>query len=186
MAKLIFTYGAMNAGKTTSLLQTAHNYEEWGLLPKIFTYRGCDKNGQCSCRLGVSKPCICYDKDYDFSGIDLDGIAILLIDEAQFLTRDQVMDLGRIASLHDVPVMCFGLRTSWQANVFEGSCALLGLADELRDIKTICHCGKKAIMAHRTATEKTENDEDIGQSKYESVCRKCWLLKNEGVTAPNK
>lgn len=175
MAKLIFTYGAMNAGKTTSLLQTAHNYEEWGLKPKIFTYEGCSVEGQCCCRLGVSKPCKDYHKTFSFESIDLKETAILLIDEAQFLTEKQVFELGKIASLKNIPVMCFGLRTSWQAHVFEGSCALLGIADELRDIKTICQCGKKAIMARRLDATHTHKDEDIGQNKYVSVCRKCWL-----------
>lgn len=180
MAKLIFTYGAMNAGKTTSLLQTAHNYEEWGLLPKIYTYKGSDHEGRCCCRLGVSKPCTLFDKNFSFAEVDLDQVAILLIDEAQFLTREQVFDLGRIASLEGVPVMAFGLRTSWQGHLFEGSGALLGMADELRDIKTICRCGKKAIMNSRTSQKETDNDEELGQDKYESVCRKCWLERCEG------
>lgn len=181
MSKLIFTYGAMDAGKSTVLLQVAHNYESWGLKPKIFTFKGCDQNGRCCCRLGVSKPCDVYDNDFSFSSLDLDGVAILLIDEAQFLTRNQVLDLGRIASLKNVPVMCFGLRTSWQAHVFEGASALLGLADELRDIKTICRCGKKAIMNLRIAKDKIDSDIDIGQSKFESVCRKCWFERTGNV-----
>lgn len=178
MSKLIFTYGAMNAGKTTVLLQVAHNYEEWGLKPQIFTYKGCSVDGQCRCRLGVGKPCQDYDKAFSFADLDLTDVAILLVDEAQFLTREQVLELGKIASLKNVPVMCFGLRTSWQAHVFEGASALLGLADELRDIKTICRCGHKAIMASRISKAGVKEDEDIGQNKYISVCRKCWFEQN--------
>lgn len=178
MAKLIFTYGAMNAGKTTVLLQVAHNYEEWGLKAKIFTYKGCSTDGRCQCRLGVSKPCQDYDKDFSFADVDLTDIAILLVDEAQFLTEKQVHELGKITVHKNVPVMCFGLRTSWQAHVFEGASALLGLADELRDIKTICRCGHKAIMASKVSKTGSTQDEDIGQGKYLSVCRKCWLEQN--------
>ncbi|MDR2464274.1 MAG: thymidine kinase [Holosporales bacterium] len=184
MAKLIFTYGAMNAGKTTSLLQVAHNYEERGLKTAIFTYNDCDNNGSCFCRLGVSKKCTIFNKETDFMEVDLADASILLIDEAQFLTKQQVFDLGRITSLNDVPVMCFGLRTSWQGNVFEGSSALLGLADELREIRTICCCGKRATMAMKTQSTDNKSEEDIGHDKYVSLCRKCWLLsaKSGGVT----
>jgi thymidine kinase len=121
--------------------------------------------------------------------MDLKGLAALLIDEAQFLTHDQVFELGRVASLMNVAVVCFGLRTSWQGNVFEGSSALLGIADELRDIKTLCSCGKKATMALRVGGEKISKDEDIGQNKYVSVCMKCWFNaydKHQFATLPNK
>jgi thymidine kinase len=178
MAKLIFTYGAMDAGKTTSMLQVAHNYESRGMNPRLFTYQGCDKDGRCISRLGISKMCELFDKEFSFTALDLSGVSALLIDEAQFLTNYQVFELGDIVSLKDVPVMCYGIRTSWQAHVFEGSSALLGLADELREIRTICSCGKKAIMAHRTCPDQINCDEDIGQDKYESVCRKCWLGLN--------
>ncbi|MDR1907985.1 MAG: hypothetical protein LBQ43_03955 [Holosporales bacterium] len=175
MAKLTFTYGAMNAGKTTSMLQVAHNYESCNLTPCVFTYEGCDDKGACYCRLGISRTSNLFNKEYSFSSLDLSGISIILIDEAQFLTTKQVFDLGKIASFNDIPVMCYGLRTSWQAHVFEGSAALLGIADELREIRTICQCGKKAIMALRSAPANGQGDEDLGQDKYVSVCRKCWL-----------
>ncbi|MDR0631305.1 MAG: thymidine kinase [Holosporales bacterium] len=178
MAKLIFTYGAMDAGKTTSMLQVAHNYESKGLTPRVFTYKGCDKAGECVCRLGVSRKSDLFYKEYSFLSLDLSSTAVLLVDEAQFLTNSQVLELGDIASCRNVPVMCYGLRTSWQAHVFEGANALLGLADELREIRTICSCGKKAIMAHRTCSTATDCDEDIGQDKYISVCRGCWFKLN--------
>ncbi|MDR1208112.1 MAG: thymidine kinase [Holosporales bacterium] len=178
MAKLIFTYGAMDAGKTTSMLQVAHNYDSKGLTPRVFTYRGCDKAGECFCRLGVSRPSDMFDKEYSFLALDLSNVAVVLIDEAQFLTNRQVFELGEIASCRNIPVMCYGLRTSWQAHVFEGSSALFGLADELREIRTICSCGKKATMAHRTCDTTTNSDEDLGQDKYISVCRECWLKLN--------
>lgn len=179
MAKLIFTYGAMNAGKTTSLLQVAHNYAECGYKALIFTYEGCDKNGMCHSRLGVEKPCVIYNKNFDFSKLDLENVSALLIDEAQFLTEEQVFELGRVASLKNIAVMCFGLRTSWQGHVFEGSSILLGISDELREIHTLCFCGKKANMAIRITEEVTDKDEDIGQNKYASVCRKCWFIDRD-------
>ncbi|MDR1597343.1 MAG: thymidine kinase [Holosporales bacterium] len=180
MAKLIFTYGAMNAGKTTYLLQVAHNYESWGLKPLVFTYEGCDDKGSCRSRLGISRKSEIFNKEYSFLDVEVSNVAVILIDEAQFLTNKQVFDLCRIASLKGVPVMCYGLRTSWQAHVFEGSSALLGLADELREIRTICKCGKKATMARRIAPSAGTADEDIGQDKYVSVCRKCWFTYHDG------
>jgi thymidine kinase len=178
MAKLIFTYGAMDAGKTTSMLQVAHNYESKGLVPRVFTYKGCDRAGECYCRLGVTRASHIFDKEYSFLALDLSNVSVLLIDEAQFLTTSQVFELGEVASCKNVPVMCYGLRTSWQAHVFDGSCTLLGIADELREIRTICSCGKKATMAHRTCASPIDGDEDLGQDKYMSVCRGCWLKLN--------
>lgn len=192
MAKLYFRYGAMNSGKSTALLQAAFNYEERGqqvLLAKPST----DTKGttQIISRLGV-------DRDTDFQTTSQESmreafigargqrpIACLLIDEAQFLTREQVDDLLRIAVFDDVPVMTYGIRTDFRTFAFPGSARLLELAHTLEELKTICRCGRKAVFNGRRVGDLFifEGDQvaiDGDTVHYESLCAACYLHESNG------
>jgi thymidine kinase len=176
----------MNAGKSTILLQAAHNYEERGMTPYLLTAEIDNRGGKAKIvsRIGIEK-----DADTFTSRINLYNllktkqksmpIACVLIDEAQFLSKEQVWQLARAVDDLFLPVICYGLRVDFQGNLFPGSSALLGLADELKEIKTICHCGKKATMVIRKSNNnkplKTGNQIQIGGNDlYESLCRIHW------------
>jgi thymidine kinase len=185
MAKLYFSYAAMNAGKSTLLLQASHNYIERGMRTLLFTSAlyAEDGIGLITSRLGISAEAELYDETSDLFSyvkdeLDTAKVDCVMIDEAQFLTGDQVWQLARIADRLDVPVMCFGLRTDFQGKLFPGSSALLAIADELREIRTICYCGAKATMVVRQDTSGrvlTEGDQvSIEKSVYVSLCRKHW------------
>ena len=156
MAKLYFSYAAMNAGKSTLLLQAAYNYRERGMRPLLYTsalYAEGDV-GLISSRLGISETAGLYrDGDDLFQAIrdqaDEAKVDCVFVDEAQFLTHDQVWQLARVADRLRIPVMCFGLRTDFQGKLFPGSSELLAIADVLREIRTICSCGAKATMVVR-------------------------------------
>jgi len=199
MAKLYFRYGAMNSGKSTALLQAAHNYEERGqqvLLAKpVIDSKGDDA---IVSRLGVTRP-------VDFTIGPLDSVAelfaaerervrretgtevaCLLIDEAQFLGGHQVDDLLRIAVLENVPVLAYGIRTDFQTVAFPGSRRLLELAHSLEELKTICRCGRKAIfntrrIAGRFVFEGDQVAIDEGEVSYESLCAACYLEESGGA-----
>ena len=157
MAKLYFYYSAMNAGKTTTLLQSAHNYRERGMRVLIFTpkldFRA--GSGTVASRIGLSAEGLAFERDDDLEAWIRDDIAkhgkldCVLVDEAQFLTRAQVWQLSEIVDRLRIPVLCYGLRTDFRGELFEGSQYLLAWADELTEIKTICHSGKKATMTVR-------------------------------------
>lgn len=156
MAKLYFYYSAMNAGKSTTLLQAAHNYEERGMQVLLYTPRIDDRSGTgiISSRLGLSREANAFDDDFDlFEDVkrrqSADSIGCIFIDEAQFLTAAQVLQVSLVADQLGVPVLCYGLRTDFRGEPFEGSKYLLAWADELGEIKTICHSGKKATMNAR-------------------------------------
>ena len=150
MAKLFFNYSTMNAGKSTILLQAAHNYEERGMVPYLLTAE-IDKRsgeGKIASRIGIEKRADTFNDRLNLYNLlklkqKSSPIACVLIDEAQFLTKEQVWQLARAVDVLFLPVLCYGLRVDFQGNLFPGSSALLGLADELKEIKTICHCGKK-------------------------------------------
>ena len=194
MAKLFFYYSTMNAGKSTILLQAAHNYEERGMTPYLLTAEIDNRGGKSKIvsRIGIEK-----DADTFNSRINLFNllktkqktmpIACVLIDESQFLSKEQVWQLARAVDDLFLPVICYGLRVDFQGNLFPGSSALLGLADELKEIKTICHCGKKATMVIRKSTKnkplKTGNQIQIGGNDlYESLCRIHWRQLMEKVS----
>lgn len=170
----------MNAGKTTMLLGSAHNYELKSknilLLNSILDTRF--GNNCIKSRTGISKPCNYYSTNDDIvtiieSKFPLDCV---FIDEAQFLTEKQVKDLFKISSKHNLTIKCYGLRTDFKGNIFEGSRELLALADELFQLKTICDCGKNATMNRRL--EESKNFETIqigGEDIYTSECPTCWL-----------
>lgn len=192
MAKLYFNYSSMNAGKSTMLLQANHNYLERGMKPQIYTSDLDDRfgEGEIVSRIGLkSKANIFNTKTNIYKEIvSLDinyKVDCILIDEAQFLTQKQVTQLGQIVDDLDIPVLAFGIRTDFQGNLFEGSKYLLALADNLKEIKTVCHCGRKATMVLRVddkgqvVTDGTQI-EIGGEERYVSVCRKHFYEKNIG------
>jgi thymidine kinase len=186
MSKLYFSYASMNAGKSTSLLQVAHNYAERGMAPYLLTAALDTRDGKkkISSRIGVAKESETYaPKENLYEKIkkqhDLQHIDCILVDEAQWLQAIQVQQLARVVDSLGVPVMCYGLRTDFQGKLFTGSQELLAIADELREIRTICHCGKKATMVLRRDNEgRVVSDgpqiQVGGNETYESVCRKHW------------
>jgi thymidine kinase len=186
MAKLYFYYSAMNAGKTTLLLQSAHNYRERGLNPMLFTPALDDRHqvGVIRSRIGLESKATAFGADTDlFEQVKLrleeQNIHCVLTDESQFLTRDQVFQLTEVVDRLDIPVLCFGLRTDFQGELFEGSRYLLAWADKLEEIKTICHTGRKATMVVRLdesgyALKEGSQVEIGGNERYVSVSRKAF------------
>lgn len=186
MAKLYFSYAAMNAGKSTNLLQVAHNYEERGMRVELFAsaLNTRDGEGKVASRVGIVKPAHVFGEDTDFYKTvtelpTADPIACILIDEANWLTKEQVNQLAHVVDELKIPVMCYGLRTDFQGELFPGSERLLALADELREIRTICHCGQKATMVLRHAEDgsvvtRGPQNQVGGNETYTSVCRMHW------------
>ena len=177
MAKLYFRYAAMNAGKSTNLLQVAHNYEERGSSVIIYTAALDDRagHGVVASRLGVQRPTKTFSPDTSFEDAFTARPGCILIDEAQFLSPAQVRELHRLAHEKRVPVICYGLRTDFRGTGFPGAVELLSLADALEEIKTICRCGKKASMTvrHDAAGQRIFEGEQVqvgGNETYESVC----------------
>ena len=184
MAKLHFFYSTMNAGKSTSLLQSNHNYKETGLDTLIFLPDETSKlsKGKIVSRIGLCAKAIITNKDFDFYTFVKNNktkmLSCVLIDEAQFLSKIQVRQLGKVADLLNIPVMCYGIRTDFQGELFEGSSELLSLADNLIELKTICYdCGRKATMVVRRDENNkivTEGSKVVvgGNDIYTPVCRK--------------
>lgn len=179
MAKLYFRYSAMNAGKSTALLQVAHNYEERGQTVSLFTAAIDTRNGAglIASRLGVTRAAEMFDDRIVFSVLlrSRPLPSCVLIDEAQFLTEEQVMDLHRFAHIDGVPVICFGIRSDFRGQSFPGSRALLTLADDLEEMKTVCRCGRKASFNMRVDEEGRRVTEGAqvevgGNERYEAVC----------------
>jgi thymidine kinase len=186
MAKLYFNYSTMNAGKSTVLLQASHNYIERGMQTYLLTAQLDVRagEGRIESRIGIGA-----DADTFASGDDLfarirqrlaDGpCACIFVDEAQFLEPVQVWQLARAVDDLNVPVMCFGLRVDFRGQLFPGSAALLALADEMREVRTICHCGKKATMVVRKGADGqvlTDGAQVVigGNDRYVSLCRRHW------------
>ena len=186
MAKLYFHYSTMNAGKSTLLLQAAHNYREMGMTPYLMTARLDTRAGEgtIGSRIGIAQPADTFAPDEDLFGklaarLAKGPVACVFVDEAQFLSKDQVWQLARAVDDLGVPVMCYGLRVDFQGELFPGSAALLALADEMREARTICHCGKKATMVIRQDGEGRTITEGAqvqigGNETYLSLCRKHW------------
>ena len=194
MAQLFFKYGVMNSGKSIELLKIAHNYEEQGKRVMVLTSALDNRSGVgvVSSRIGIGRPATPVPQRDSILRIVnatlststyVDGHAIwpecILVDEAQFLTAQQVTDLATIVDSQNVPVICFGLKTDFQGKLFEGSKALFEMADKLEEIKTVCQwCGHKATMNLRTCDGKPVYDGDrvqIGDHEYLSVCRYHYL-----------
>ena len=184
MAKLHFFYSTMNAGKSTALLQSNHNYLESDLKTMLFIPEeiGTKSNGKIISRIGLKADAIVVNKNYCFydeiEKTKYKEISCIFIDEAQFLSKKQVHNLGRIADELNIPVMCYGIRTDFQGELFEGSKELLALADNLKELKTICSlCDKKATMVVRIDQDgkvilKGEKILIGGNEKYKTLCRK--------------
>lgn len=192
MAKFHFRYGAMNAGKSTILLQTAYNYEEKGkkvviLKPSVDT-KGDEK---IVSRIGLERKVdyLIGDNDSIISklGDNISSFSCILVDEAQFLKRKQVDELFYISKMMDIPVIAFGLRTDFKSNGFEGSIRLLELADALEEMPTICRCGRKARFNARKVDGKFTFDgdsiviDDNSNVKYESLCGTCYIEEQEKI-----
>jgi len=183
MAKLYFNYSSMNAGKTTVLLQSAHNYRERGMTPMLFTPKLDDRYGEgwIKSRIGLQARATIFVPEDDLfeatrAQLEERNIHCVLVDEAQFLSRDQVYQLSEIVDRLNIPVLCFGLRTDFQGELFEGSKYLLAWADVLSEIKTICHTGRKANMVVRVddegyALKEGAQVEIGGNERYVSVSR---------------
>ncbi|MGB2079946.1 MAG: thymidine kinase [Vibrio sp.] len=183
MAQMYFYYSAMNAGKSTTLLQSSFNYKERGMNPVIFTAEidNRDEVGKVSSRIGLNADAHLYnDATNLFTDIaDLqraEKIHCVMVDECQFLTKEQVFQLSQVVDKLNIPVLCYGLRTDFLGELFEGSQYLLAWADKLIELKTICHCGRKANMVIRldengNAVSHGDQVAIGGNDSYESVCR---------------
>lgn len=189
MAKLYFHYSTMNAGKSTLLLQAAHNYIERGMQVFLLT-ADVDQRagaGQIASRIGIAQSATCFGPQTDLFAVIQTRLAqgpcaCVFLDEAQFLSHDQVWQLARAVDDLDVPVMCYGLRVDFRGALFPGSAALLALADEMREVRTICHCGRKATMVVRlgpdgSAMHDGEQVQIGGNETYVSLCRRHWREK---------
>lgn len=186
MAKLYFHYSTMNAGKSTLLLQASYNYVERGMQSYLLTANFDDRagTGRIGSRIGIGADADTFASQTDlFSKIqerlNAGPCACVFIDEAQFLSADQVWQLARAVDDLKVPVMCYGLRVDFQGKLFPGSAALLALADEMREIRTICHCGKKATMVvrqdeHGSVLKDGAQVQVGGNETYVSLCRVHW------------
>lgn len=183
MAKLYFRYSAMNAGKSTSLLQVAYNYEEQGFAVRVYTAAIDDRYGDAvvTSRLGPRRESTTFDAGTDFER-DVAGageLACVLVDEAQFLTPVQVRQLHRVAHVHGIPVICYGIRSDFLGEPFPGAAYLLTLADSLEEIKNICTCGRKATMNVRIDERGgriTSGDQVAieGDVRYIQICGDCF------------
>jgi thymidine kinase len=184
MAKVYFYYAAMNAGKSTVLLQSSYNYRERGMRTLLFTPAIDTRygTGRIESRIGLRAPAISLSTSDNFyqrvrTEHVAQPVACVLIDEAQFLTPEQVWQATEVADALDIPVLCYGLRTDFQGKLFPGSAALLGLADDLTELKTICLCGRKATMNLRIdpdghAVRDGAQVEIGGNARYVAMCRK--------------
>jgi thymidine kinase len=192
MAKLYFYYASMNAGKSTTLLQADFNYRERGMETMLWTAALDDRYGQgtITSRIGLKTGAHLFSPETNLL-IDITAqhsatpLACVLVDEAQFLSRDQVLQLARIADETGIPVLCYGLRTDFQAELFPGSAALLGLADALIELKAVCECGRKSTMNLRVdgegrAIKHGEQTEVGGNERYIALCRRHFMERMRG------
>ena len=186
MAKLYFNYSTMNAGKSTVLLQASHNYIERGMQTYLLTAKLDNRAGEAriASRIGIGETAETFAPGEDLfaklqARLAIGPCACVFIDEAQFLDDDQVWQLARAVDDLGVPIMCFGLRVDFQGKLFPGSAALLAICDEMREVRTICHCGKKATMVVRkddAGRVLTDGDQVSigGNERYVSLCRRHW------------
>ncbi|GGD69689.1 thymidine kinase [Croceicoccus mobilis] len=195
MAKLYFYYASMNAGKSTTLLQADFNYRERGMKTMLWTAALDDRNAEdggkpIHSRIGLQADAHLYRPDTDLWETvaprhAVDPVACLLVDEAQFLTREQVWQLARLADEAGIPVLCYGLRTDFLGELFPGSAALLGIADALIELKAVCHCGRKATMNLRVddnghAIIEGAQTEIGGNDRYVALCRRHFSEARDG------
>jgi thymidine kinase len=192
MAKLYFYYASMNAGKSTTLLQADFNYRERGMETMLWTAALDDRyaQGVITSRIGLETPAHKFAPETDLHDAIVAErarrpLACVLVDEAQFLTRNQVLGLARVADEEGIPVLCYGLRTDFRAELFPGSAALLGLADALVELKAVCECGRKATMnlrvdASGTTVRDGDQTEIGGNDRYIALCRKHFIERMKG------
>ena len=192
MAKLYFHFSTMNAGKSTSLLQASHNYREGGMATYLITAQFDRRagEGRIASRIGIGEPADTFAPGEDLfaklqARFALNPVACVFIDEAQFLAKEQVWQLACAVDDLNVPVMCYGLRVDFQGNLFPGSAALLAWADEMREVRTICACGRKATMVIRRgpdgrALHDGEQVQIGGNETYVSLCRRHWRAAMAG------
>ncbi|KAB2858306.1 thymidine kinase [Sphingopyxis terrae] len=193
MAKLYFYYASMNAGKSTTLLQADFNYRERGMETMLWTAALDDRYGagQITSRIGLLAEAHKFDPESDLWAAVSDEhrrrpLACVLVDEAQFLSKDQVFALARLADEADIPVLCYGLRTDFAADLFPGSAALLGIADALVELKAVCECGRKATMNLRVdaagrAVVAGAQTEIGGNDRYVAMCRRHFMAKRRAA-----
>ncbi|THD36235.1 MAG: thymidine kinase [Sphingomonas sp.] len=195
MAKLYFYYASMNAGKSTTLLQADFNYRERGMATMLFTAAIDDRyaKGTITSRLDVSANATTFDPETDIAAIVAaahahEKVACVLVDEAQFLTSAQVDQLAHLADVVGIPVLAYGLRTDFQADLFPGSARLLALADSLVELKSVCECGRKATMNLRVdeqgrAVVAGAQTEIGGNDRYVALCRKHFVAARQASAA---
>lgn len=189
MAKLYFYYASMNAGKSTNLLQADFNYRERGMRTLLFTAAIDTRaaTGAIASRIGLEKQAIAFDADTDIAAIVTTEhaqapVACVLVDEAQFLSEAQVGQLARLADIHGIPVLAYGLRTDFRGKLFPGSATLLAIADNLVELKSVCECGRKATMNLRVdesgrAVVEGAQTEIGGNDRYVAMCRRHFMAK---------
>lgn len=186
MAQLYFYYSAMNAGKSTALLQSDYNYHERGMKTRRLTAQLDTRfgEGRIASRIGLEKPADTFNEQTDLiKWLDEGEITdCIFVDEAQFLTRKQVDDLAFIVDQRHIPVLCYGIRTDFQGELFSGSERLLAIADKLTELKTVCHCGRKATMVMRldeqgNVISQGEQVEIGGNERYVSMCRRHYYQR---------
>ncbi len=186
MAKLFFNYSTMNAGKSTVLLQASHNYREHGMDTYLLTARidGRAGTGRIASRIGIGAPADVFDTGSDLfamvrTRLGAGPLACVFVDEAQFLSPEQVWQLARVVDDLNLPVLAYGLRVDFRGELFPGSATLLALADEMREVRTICRCGRKATMVVRQddrgqVLTEGEQVQIGGNETYVSLCRRHW------------
>ena len=184
MAKLYFYYASMNAGKSTTLLQANFNYHERGMATMLWTAQLDDRGGEkaIESRIGLHSQAHRFAADTDLhervmAAHKVEPLACIMVDEAQFLTEPQVWQLARLADQAGIPVLCYGLRTDFQGELFPGAKLLLGIADSLVELKAVCHCGRKSSMNLRVdesgaAVKQGAQTEIGGNDRYVALCRK--------------
>ena len=187
MAQLYFKYGAMGSSKTANALMTRFNYEERGqktllVKPRLDTRDG---DHQVVSRIGLTHPCIYIDEMQQLSVMELQQNACVIVDEAQFLTREEVLYLVSLVDELDIPVICYGLRADFKGDLFPGSAALLAYADKLEELKAVCWCGRKAAFNARFDADgtvlKTGEQVELGANeRYTSLCRRHWMAGDLG------
>ncbi len=193
MAKLYYNYSAMNAGKSAQLLQAAHNYEQTGSTVWYFNYYQDNRFGvgKISSRIGLEHDAVLYSEEFDFIHYAMHENhvpAAIFVDECQFLTKKQVLDLAYIVDKFNIPVLCYGIRNDYMGNLFQGSAALMCHADEIREIKAMCSvegCHKKAthIGLFIGGARVLDGEQTyIGDTDYRSMCRKHFIEGSDGTS----
>ena len=185
MAKLYFKYGTMGSSKTAQALITKFNYEERGMKTVLIKPSVDTRDGKniCKSRIGLSAEALTVNKSFNLFKLIKDmKVDVVIVDECQFLTEDQVDQLADVVMEMDVPVLCFGLRADFQTHLFPGSKRLFEIADSITEIKYICECGNKAVVNARldeNGRVVTEGSQVLigGNDRYVAMCRKCWLKK---------